>query len=259
MRKLFILIWAVLPLSVAAQHDIVETMLLTGHGFYAADPESESFVGKKVPEFRLESFDGTKIFTPESLRGKVVVLDFWATWCGWCKRLTADLERELGSRHDPRTLLLGVNCRESDPEGAVSYWKDAGYSFDAVRNGDELGRTLRTHHPTVVVVDGAGVVRFHSSGWSEHKAREVALLVDYLHGDLEVSSQAVRRALDAGDGVKALFVVDLLLGENPASEESLCLQRLEALKLLEHPERERYVEQVRSRYPEVLSRMEEHP
>ena len=252
MKKLIFLLLVAGPFVALAQHDPVETMLLTGHGFYAPDPGSEPFVGEKLPSFRLETFDGRTI-TSESLRGKVVILDFWATWCGWCKRLTADLDREL-RRNDPRTVVLGINSRETDPEAAVSYWKEAGYTFPAVRDGDELGRQLKTFHPTVVVVDGGGVIRWHSNGWSEHKAREVALLVDYLHGDLEVTPQAVRRALEAEDGVKALFVVDLLLGRDPDSEASLCPLRLEALKLLKHPELGRYVQQVKTRYPDALQR-----
>lgn len=240
-----------LPLAVAAQHTPVETMLLTGHGFYMPDPGSEPFVGRPLPDFRLTTFDGRTV-TSASLRGKVVVLDFWATWCGWCKRLTADLDRELGRRNDPRTVILGVNCRESDPEAAADYWRTSGWSFDAVWQGDELGRQLQACHPTVVVADAQGVIRWHSNGWSATKAREVALLADYLHGDLELTPQAVRRAIDAGDGVKALFMVDLLIGGDPQSEASLCGMRIEALRLLKHPETERYVEQVRGRYPAAL-------
>lgn len=254
MKKLLILFWTVAPLLSHAQNLAVETMLLTGHGFYAPDPGSEPFVGKKVPNFNLETFDGKRV-SSESLRGRVVVLDFWATWYGWCKRLTADLEREVARHRDPRTVVLGVNCKETDFQAAVAYWNDAGYSFAALRDGDELGRMLKACHPTVVVVDASGVVRYLSNGWSEYKAREVALLVDYLHGDLEVSTQAVRRALEKGDGVKALFVVDLLIGRDPASETSLCPLRIQALEQIKHPEKERYVEQVKARYPGVTSRM----
>lgn len=96
------------------------------------------------------------------------------------------------------------------------------------------------------------VIRWHSNGWSASKAREASLLVDYLHGDLELTPQAVRHALDAGDGVRALFVIDLLIGGDPQAEASLCGLRIEALRLLRHPETERYVEQVRMRYPAAL-------
>jgi thiol-disulfide isomerase/thioredoxin len=75
-----------------------------------------------LPEFRAIALDGAPVGL-EELRGKVVVVDFWATWCQPCLEELPTLRR-IGERHGAEVLLLGVNLDRADdlPREALREW-----------------------------------------------------------------------------------------------------------------------------------------
>lgn len=75
------------------------------------DNESQ---GKKdmAPDFELQSLDGTKIKLSD-LKGKNVIINFWATWCGYCVSEMPDLQKLQDTYKDEELLVLAVNVGES--------------------------------------------------------------------------------------------------------------------------------------------------
>jgi len=75
-----------------------------------------------LPAFRTETLDGSNL-ERDTLRGKVTVIDFWATWCGPCVDEIPTLRR-IAERHGDEVLLLGVNLdeRELMTEEALRSW-----------------------------------------------------------------------------------------------------------------------------------------
>ncbi len=69
-------------------------------------------VGKPAPDFELELLDGKKFHLAES-KGKVVVLDFWATWCGPCIQAMPQVEKAAGAFPEKDVLLVAVNLQET--------------------------------------------------------------------------------------------------------------------------------------------------
>jgi peroxiredoxin len=95
-------------------------------GSYTAD--------MKPPEFRGRTPDGQSV-SLSGLRGRVVVLTFWATWCPPCKEEMPVFERfhrELGSRG---LTVLGINVREGAP-AIRAYGKELGLTFPLVLDPD---------------------------------------------------------------------------------------------------------------------------
>ena len=78
-------------------------------------------VGDYPPNFTLEDIHG-RLVTLSSLRGHAVWLNFWATWCPWCKSEMPDMER-IHELYGNKIDIFGVDLQESKP--AVMKWLDA--------------------------------------------------------------------------------------------------------------------------------------
>jgi thiol-disulfide isomerase/thioredoxin len=96
--------------------DAPEPTIAEGGGDDAADGRapgtSSPLVGKPAPDFSLELLDG-KTFRLSEAKGQVVVLDFWATWCGPCLQAMPQVEKAAGEFRDQGVKLVAVNLQEA--------------------------------------------------------------------------------------------------------------------------------------------------
>jgi thiol-disulfide isomerase/thioredoxin len=106
-----------------------------------------------------ETVDGRRI-SPAALRGKVVLLNFWASWCLDCRPEMVVLERLHREREPHGLAVVGVNTRET-ADTVRRYARDAGLSFPLVldRDGAINGRHGVVGLPTTLLVgrDGRAV------------------------------------------------------------------------------------------------------
>jgi cytochrome c biogenesis protein CcmG/thiol:disulfide interchange protein DsbE len=120
-------------------------------------------VGAPAPEFELEVLDGERLRLSD-LRGRVVVLNFWATWCGPCRVEMPDLE-ERAARYVGRLTVLGVNFDE--PADEVAAFRDqVGVTFPLLLDpGAAVQRLYRVlGYPTTFFVDPEGIIRVQHIG-----------------------------------------------------------------------------------------------
>ena len=120
----------------------------------------EKSVGKPLPRFSVTSTQGARV-TNASLKGKVVLLDFWATWCGPCKAASPQIQR-LSMNYGKRGLfVIGADTYEQGVKGtAAPYAKRHGYTYTFTEGNDGLATALgATSLPAFVLVDAKGVVR----------------------------------------------------------------------------------------------------
>lgn len=100
------------------------------------------------------------------LRGKVVLFDFWATWCGPCRMMTPVLVR-LHHRFGPRGLaVVGVNVDESGPSVIPPFRRHFGIDYPIVYDTGSAasGRYGVEGLPTLVLIDREGKVRYRHAG-----------------------------------------------------------------------------------------------
>jgi cytochrome c biogenesis protein CcmG/thiol:disulfide interchange protein DsbE len=94
-------------------------------------------VGTMVPDFTLTTFDGEAIDIRE-LRGQVVVINFWASWCKPCEQEAAELEQAYRQSKDHGVAFLGVDYVDTDRE-AMAFLEKFGITYP---NGPDLGTRI---------------------------------------------------------------------------------------------------------------------
>jgi thiol-disulfide isomerase/thioredoxin len=137
--------------------------LLTGRPF---TPLSEAeLVAKPAPEFTLKDISGREI-TLASLRGKPVLLDFWATWCEPCRESMPHIQALHDQFKEKGLMVLGIDINESAEE-ARKYFVDQKYSFASLLgSGSDVTKNYGAESiPRVVLIDKDGVVRYVHTGW----------------------------------------------------------------------------------------------
>ncbi len=137
-------------------------------------PPGGSLLGQPAGDFALTDLS-RRSFRLAGLRGKVVMLNFWATWCGPCRQEMPRLEalhRELSARG---LVLLGVNG-ESERD-ARNFVEGNGYTFPTlVDSGNHVAGQFRvTAIPTAVVIDREGRVASYLVGLHSEKTLRDAL------------------------------------------------------------------------------------
>jgi thiol-disulfide isomerase/thioredoxin len=113
--------------------------------------------GTRPPAFRLKDLSG-KEWTLQALLGKVVAIDFWATWCAPCREEMPALTKVATEMAARGVVVLGIDAHE--PEETLRAWVGQNPLGFPVLLGDEA--TIRAYlvdaYPTLVVIDRRGVI-----------------------------------------------------------------------------------------------------
>lgn len=123
--------------------------------------------GNVAPDFTLKSIDGKNI-SLSSLKGKVVVLDFWGSWCGWCIKGMPKM-KEYYAKYKGKLEILGIDCNDTEQK-----WRDAVKKHELpwlhVRNEGNPDVTVLygiSGFPTKIVIDAEGKISKVVVGESE--------------------------------------------------------------------------------------------
>lgn len=133
-------------------------------------------VGSAAPDFTLKDASG-KEHSLSSQRGKVVVLDFWATWCGPCRTAMPAVER-LHKRYLGKDVAVyGLNSwDDGDPAG---YMRTRGYTYGLLLEADAVAEKYGvTGLPTFYVIGVDGRVLATHVGFEEGQEAEIAKIIE---------------------------------------------------------------------------------
>lgn len=131
------------------------------------DARGARWVHEEAPAIEATTLDG-EAFDLNDLRGKVVLLDFWATWCGPCRAAMPDLARLSEAYADDGLVVIGINNEGLAMEDEIrSFLDDVGLSATQVMDEDNSINAAYGVQaiPTTVLIDGEGIIQAYDVGF----------------------------------------------------------------------------------------------
>lgn len=167
-----------------SDEDVVSSDWSTGPGLSRFE-----LSGKPAPNFELELLDG-EIFRLSEQRGKVVILDFWATWCGPCVAALPSIRKMHEEYRDRGVVVVGVSSDRIRQEKQVrNMVRDKGLEYAIGIDVTDIGHDYLVQGiPCVVVIGADGIVQGRKVGFSSAGMKEMLKDVDRLLDGEELAS-----------------------------------------------------------------------
>jgi thiol-disulfide isomerase/thioredoxin len=151
-----------------------------GGGGSSSSADKHAMVGIHAPAFSRPPVVGQSTLSTDSAKGKVLVINFWATYCKPCEKEFPRLQA-IADKHGASMLVYGLSEDEST-EGIAAFVKKTGVRFPI---GWDQGNAISQRYklekmPTSYVVDKKGIIRFVHGGYTEGEEEEIARQVNEL-------------------------------------------------------------------------------
>ena len=183
-------LWILLALLVAVI--AVIALLPSGDGAAAPDRNSDSEIeaatlvkaGDQAPDFTVEMFDGSRV-TLADLRGKVVLLNFWATWCPPCREELTHVQTELIDRFAGRPFVFLPVSRGESRETVAAFREKTGYEFPMGLDSTQsvYKRYAANYIPRNFLIDADGRVVSATVGFEKSEFEELIRSVEAALGE----------------------------------------------------------------------------
>jgi peroxiredoxin len=141
-----------------------------------ADIEATTLIhaGDVAPDFTVEMLDGSRI-TLSDLRGKVVLVNFWATWCPPCRQEMSHLQKDVIDRFAGKDVMVLPISRGEERKTVENFIQKMGYTFPIGLDGDQsiYKKYASNYIPRSVVVGKDGKVVYVGVGYDQDIAKAI--------------------------------------------------------------------------------------
>jgi len=142
---------------------------------------SASSAEQLAPDFSLEILGGGTQHALKDYRGKIVYLDFWASWCGPCRRSLPALERLTQEVNDERFEVVAINL-DAKAEDGLAFLRQYPVSYTVL--ADASGRTSRSYDlmglPSSVLINTDGTIISSFQGYHPSHIEKLKKALGYL-------------------------------------------------------------------------------
>jgi len=161
-----------------------------------AEDYLKHLINEPAPEFTVNDVNGKEVSLSD-FKGQVIVVDFWATWCGPCKKSFPAMQLAVNKyKDDPEVKFLFIHTWENSKtplQDAKTFLADNNYTFDLyIDPKDESGKLNKAVEmfgvkgiPQKFIIDGKGNIRFNITGFDggdDAAVEELSYMIDYLKG-----------------------------------------------------------------------------
>ena len=135
--------------------------------------------GEVAPDFSVTMFDGSTIKLSD-LKGKVVLLNFWATWCPPCRAELARVQKDIINRFKGKPFVFLPVSRGDSREAVEAFRNKMGYTFPMGLDSDSTlyRKYAKTYIPRNFLIDKSGRVVKASVGYNAEEFDELIKLID---------------------------------------------------------------------------------
>ncbi len=115
-------------------------------------------VSSIAPDFTLQDLTGKAVRLAD-FKGKVVLVEFWATWCPPCRESIPGMERVHEAYQSKGLVVLGVSMDSDGPETLRSFARERGIKYSILQGSDEVADKYMVHAiPTMFLVNKEGMI-----------------------------------------------------------------------------------------------------
>ena len=133
-------------------------------------------VDEPAPAFEVTTLDGARIVS-DSLAGKVVLVNFWATWCPPCRLEMPGIERVWRDRRDAGFVVIGIATDETGEAGVRAFVAERGVTYPIAMATPAVVRAFGGYRglPTSILIDRDGRIRYRITGYYVEPALRAAV------------------------------------------------------------------------------------
>lgn len=143
-------------------------VILSGYAIFQVFAEKEPAVGVKAGElardFELSTLDGNTVKLSD-YKGKKVILNFWATWCGPCRAEMPEMQTYSEENKDVEILAVNLTTSEPGIDNVEKYIEEGGYTFMILLDQQNMYRYYDVlTMPTTFFIDKEGIISYRHLG-----------------------------------------------------------------------------------------------